>query len=183
MSSNPDSPPPHGSGFEPVRLRRRRDGWTPERQRAFVAALRETKCVLEACRRVGKSPEAAYRLYRHPAAASFRVAWDEALRGPKPPRPKARPGVSGSSTSGAARRPSTTSTSSTSVAPGQASATSTSSTSAAAWQVSASSTSSTSGPEEAYRAKPPRAAYSLDAFRRAVAAARRRGRSFSPLGS
>ncbi|MGZ8337478.1 MAG: hypothetical protein ACXWU1_12525, partial [Allosphingosinicella sp.] len=34
-------PPP----FDPVPTRVRRDGWTPERQRAFLAALAETLCV------------------------------------------------------------------------------------------------------------------------------------------
>lgn len=67
--------------FDPVPLRYRRDGWTPDRQAAFILELRRTRCVLEACRRVGRSSESAYRLSRHPAAAGFRRAWDEAIRG------------------------------------------------------------------------------------------------------
>jgi hypothetical protein len=67
-------------GFAPVPVRYRRDGWTPARQRAFIAALAETGCVLEACRRVGKSAEAAYRLWRRPDAAAFRDCWAAALR-------------------------------------------------------------------------------------------------------
>ena len=49
MSESP-SPAPD---FTPVPLRARRDGWTAERQRAFIAALRETCRVGEACRRFG----------------------------------------------------------------------------------------------------------------------------------
>lgn len=66
--------------FPPVPVRYRRDGWTPARQRRFIAALAECGCVLAACRRVGKSAEAAYRLWRRPDAAGFRAAWDAALR-------------------------------------------------------------------------------------------------------
>jgi hypothetical protein len=80
--------------FTPVRLRYRRDGWTPERQLAFILALSACRCVLEACRRVGVSSESAYRLYRRPGAESFRGAWDEALRGASTPSPSAAPSTS-----------------------------------------------------------------------------------------
>jgi hypothetical protein len=66
--------------FAPVPVRYRRDGWTPRRQRRFIAALAESGCVLAACRRAGKSAESAYRLWRRPDAAGFRAAWDAALR-------------------------------------------------------------------------------------------------------
>jgi hypothetical protein len=66
--------------FTPVPVRHRRDGWTPARQRLFIAALAECGCVLAACRRTGKSAEAAYRIARRPDAASFSAAWDAALR-------------------------------------------------------------------------------------------------------
>jgi len=72
--------------FDPVPVRYRRDGWTPERQRTFIAGLRECRCVLEACRRVGRSSESAYKLYRRPDAASFRRAWDAALTSARPQR-------------------------------------------------------------------------------------------------
>jgi hypothetical protein len=83
MSSTPDSsaPAPLALDFTPVSVRARRDGWTAERQAAFIAVLREGRCVLAACRRVGKSSESAYKLYRRPSAASFRRAWDAALAG------------------------------------------------------------------------------------------------------
>jgi hypothetical protein len=65
--------------FTPVPVRARRDGWTPARQSAFIAYLRVTGCIDESCRRVGRSRESAYKLYRRPDAASFRAAWDSAL--------------------------------------------------------------------------------------------------------
>lgn len=65
--------------FDPVQLRYRRDGWTPGRQRGFIRALAACGCVLEACRRLGLSTESAYRLCRHPKAASFRRAWEMAV--------------------------------------------------------------------------------------------------------
>lgn len=65
--------------FKPVRLRYRHDGWTPERQVAFIRALAECGCVRDACRRVGMSAESAYALVSRPDAQSFRVAWEIAL--------------------------------------------------------------------------------------------------------
>ncbi|MDQ3245860.1 MAG: hypothetical protein M3Q52_03015 [Pseudomonadota bacterium] len=62
--------------FTPAALRARHDGWTAERQIAFIEALAETACVEEACRRVGMSDSAAYALRRRPCRASFREAWD-----------------------------------------------------------------------------------------------------------
>ena len=38
--------------FDPVPLRYRRDGWTPDKQELFIRALAETCCVEDACRRV-----------------------------------------------------------------------------------------------------------------------------------
>jgi hypothetical protein len=70
---------PSAPSFDPVNLRYRRDGWTPERQVAFIRALAECGCVRDACRRVGMSPESAYELARRPDAQSFRVAWDVAM--------------------------------------------------------------------------------------------------------
>ena len=65
--------------FTPVSLRPRHDGWTAEKQIAFIEALAETACVEEACRRVGMSDSSAYRLRRRPKGALFREAWDAAL--------------------------------------------------------------------------------------------------------
>lgn len=63
--------------FSPVPLRARADGWTPERQAAFLGALAETGSVGEAARRVGMARETAYRLRRKPGAGSFAAAWDK----------------------------------------------------------------------------------------------------------
>jgi transposase len=65
--------------FEPVALAARRDGWTPERQRAFIAALADGGLVCEAAARVGMSEQTARRLRRRPDAAGFSRAWDQAI--------------------------------------------------------------------------------------------------------
>ncbi len=65
--------------FTPVHVRARWDGWTPDKQIAFVEALSETACVEEACRIVGMSPVSAYALRRRQPAHHFREAWDAAL--------------------------------------------------------------------------------------------------------
>jgi hypothetical protein len=65
--------------FTPATLRPRHDGWTAQKQIAFIEALAETACVEEACRRVGMSDSAAYKLRQRPCGAAFRKAWDAAL--------------------------------------------------------------------------------------------------------
>lgn len=65
--------------FAPVRLRRRHDGWTPEKQVAFIEALAESGCVDEACKRVGMGRASAYALRARPDAIAFRLAWEAAL--------------------------------------------------------------------------------------------------------
>jgi hypothetical protein len=65
--------------FTPVPTRARHDGWSADRQVAFIEALAESCCVEEACRRVGLSATSAYALRRRADAQSFRVAWDAAL--------------------------------------------------------------------------------------------------------
>jgi hypothetical protein len=65
--------------FTPVpRKVQRHDGWTPERQRAFIEALADTGCVAIAARMVNMSGDGAYQLRRQPGAQSFRAAWDAA---------------------------------------------------------------------------------------------------------
>ncbi|HYG28793.1 MAG TPA: hypothetical protein VD887_01110 [Allosphingosinicella sp.] len=165
MDAQPDPPPPR---FTPVPVRLRADGWTPELQQAFIAALWETRCVVEACRRVGKSPEAAYKLARRPDAESFRGAWNGVFALPKRPRPPGRPP--------APIHASIASSSSTS-------STSAPSTSGHQWDMSGSSASSTSGPSTSgpstsRRGGPAasdpasrrRSAYSLEAFKRVAGA-------------
>lgn len=66
--------------FEPVpRKCNRHDGWTPERQRAFIGALADTGSVRRAARMVNMSQANAYLLRRAEHAEGFRRAWDAAL--------------------------------------------------------------------------------------------------------
>jgi len=71
-----DSDLPH---FTPVPLRSRRDGWTAERQRAFIALLGEGLRPGPAAARVGMSRQTAYGLRARPGAESFAGAWDAAI--------------------------------------------------------------------------------------------------------
>jgi hypothetical protein len=65
--------------FAPVPLRARHDGWTAERQVAFIEALAESGCVAEACRHVGMSETSAYKLRLSSMGEAFRSAWEAAL--------------------------------------------------------------------------------------------------------
>lgn len=65
--------------FTPVPRKHRHDGWTPERQRAFIAALADTGSVSHAAKSINMSPEGAYYIRRAPGAESFRRAWEAAL--------------------------------------------------------------------------------------------------------
>jgi hypothetical protein len=65
--------------FTPVPVRHRNDGWTAERQYAFIEALAETGVVEEACRRVGMSRTSADNLRRRPCGVHFRRAWQAAV--------------------------------------------------------------------------------------------------------
>ncbi len=67
--------------FAPVpRQCERHDGWTPERQTAFIEALADTGSVDAACKAVNMSTVGAYHLRRQPGADSFRAAWQAALQ-------------------------------------------------------------------------------------------------------
>ena len=59
----------------------RRDGWTPERQLAFLGALTRTRSVTLAARAVGMSRESAYRLRGRREGALFAAAWDALSKG------------------------------------------------------------------------------------------------------
>ena len=80
-----DSSPPEPGTPEPgvlpatVTTRARHDGWTPQKQHDFMAALAESGCVTDACAAVGMSPKSAYRLRARPDALVFRQSWDIAL--------------------------------------------------------------------------------------------------------
>ncbi|MBV9527477.1 hypothetical protein [Sphingomonas sp.] len=59
--------------------RPRHDGWTVERQAAFLKALSECGCVTDAARSVGMTRQSAHNLYNRPSAGAFRRAYDAAL--------------------------------------------------------------------------------------------------------
>ncbi len=91
LHSKPDAAPPNSPDLDqhghnpddydwvPVRRKRRKDGWSPEKQRAFIGALADSGVVAEAARSVGMSDAAAYKLRRAPGAEAFAAAWDAAL--------------------------------------------------------------------------------------------------------
>lgn len=57
----------------------RHDGWTPDRQRAFIAILASHGGVAAAARAVGMTQQTARRLRIRPHAESFARAWDVAI--------------------------------------------------------------------------------------------------------
>ncbi len=74
-----ESAPPPGTLARAIPLRARHDGWTPDKQHAFITALAETGCVTEAAAAVGMTARSAYRLRVRADANIFRQAWDIAL--------------------------------------------------------------------------------------------------------
>jgi hypothetical protein len=70
----------HAPEFIPVPMARfRHDGWTPKRQRMFLAGLTATGTVHAAARMVGMSRKSAYALRNREGAESFGAAWDLAI--------------------------------------------------------------------------------------------------------
>lgn len=68
------------ANFRPVTVRARHDGWTVERQIAFIEKLADTGSISAACRYVGKSRESLRKLKRRTSAARhFRDACDADL--------------------------------------------------------------------------------------------------------
>lgn len=65
--------------FDPVPVRPRHDGLTPQRQRGFIEGLTEGLSVAAAARAVGVSEASVYRLRGRADAAGFAAAWDAAL--------------------------------------------------------------------------------------------------------
>lgn len=68
--------------FTPVKLRRRKDGWSFAIQCAFLAQLYITGSVAAAAKAVGRSRASAYKLRARAGAASFAQNWDAILAGP-----------------------------------------------------------------------------------------------------
>jgi hypothetical protein len=76
----PDASLPDGLlDFTPVPRRYRHNGWTPERQKAFIRWLAVTGCVERAARMVNIAQPNCYALRMAPGAESFRRSWDAAL--------------------------------------------------------------------------------------------------------
>lgn len=82
-----DAHPLDAHGFDPtaydwipVRRVPRADGWSEEKQRAFIGALADTGSVAQAARAVGMSAKSAYALRRAPDGAGFARAWTAAVR-------------------------------------------------------------------------------------------------------
>jgi hypothetical protein len=75
MASSPKLPIP----FEPVPVRPRHDGWTLERQIAFVKKLADCGSISAAAKHVGMSRESVRKLRRRPFGRAFRDACDAAL--------------------------------------------------------------------------------------------------------
>lgn len=65
--------------FEPVPRRPHANGWTPEHQRAFIAALAITGSARQAARHVGRAAFGAEQLRTAKGGRSFAAAWDAAL--------------------------------------------------------------------------------------------------------
>lgn len=66
--------------FTPVPRRTKRvDGWTPELQQAFIAALSVAGSARRAAKALGKSATGVIALRQRPGAESFAAAWDAAM--------------------------------------------------------------------------------------------------------
>ena len=75
----PDSFDPADYDWHPVARRKRRDGWTHARQRAFVEALSDTGSVRDAAEAAGMTRKSCYALRRSPGGGAFAAAWDAAI--------------------------------------------------------------------------------------------------------
>lgn len=70
---------PAAYDWVPVLKKRRKDGWSPDKQRAFIEALADGGSVATAARAVDMSESSAYRLRRSPGAEAFDRAWSAAV--------------------------------------------------------------------------------------------------------
>lgn len=77
--ADPDTAAPHLPTSALVPVTPRADGWTPQKQRAFIETLADTGSVTAAAGAVGMSPAGAYRLRRRTDARAFDAAWEAAL--------------------------------------------------------------------------------------------------------
>ncbi|MBN8842477.1 MAG: hypothetical protein J0H88_04435 [Sphingomonadales bacterium] len=70
---------PAAYDWVPVLKKRRKDGWSPGKQRAFIEALADCGSVATAAQIVCMSESSAYRLRRSPGAEAFDRAWSAAI--------------------------------------------------------------------------------------------------------
>ncbi|MEA3061305.1 MAG: hypothetical protein QOJ94_1086 [Sphingomonadales bacterium] len=88
LALEPEPPAgPDAYGFDPadyqwvpVLRKPRADGWSPQRQVDFIAALADTGSVTAAAGEVVMTVQSCYRLRRSPGAEAFAAAWDAALQ-------------------------------------------------------------------------------------------------------
>ena len=71
---------PAAYDWVPVLRKPRVDGWSPQRQRAFIGALADSGSVRRAADVVGMDTSSAYRLRRSSEGAAFAAAWDSAIQ-------------------------------------------------------------------------------------------------------
>jgi hypothetical protein len=69
---------PQQYDWVPVLRKQRADGWTPDRQRAFIETLADTGSVAIAAQGVGMTARSAQKLRRSPGAEGFDRAWTAA---------------------------------------------------------------------------------------------------------
>ncbi len=80
FADEPPSPDDPLLGFAPyIHTAPRRNSITPDRQRAFIAALAASGIVTQAAREIGASLEALYKLRNKPGAEGFCAAWEAAI--------------------------------------------------------------------------------------------------------
>jgi hypothetical protein len=75
-TASPSPSPPNPSSAKKKPRAPRHDGWTEARRKTFLAVLRESGCVRDACRVAGISTTSAYRLRRR--EPEIAVLWEEA---------------------------------------------------------------------------------------------------------
>lgn len=76
--ADPTDPTPTSDPAAPAARAIRADGWTGERQRAFLAVIAQGETVERACRHVGMTVSSAYALRRRAGGASFALGWQAA---------------------------------------------------------------------------------------------------------
>lgn len=83
MSTHSQNLPPQNlppQNLPAVPADERHDGWTRERQGAFLRMLASTHCVSQAAKAVGMSRQGAYRLRSRLRGEPFDIAWQAAFR-------------------------------------------------------------------------------------------------------